>query len=146
MVALCVDWEAMSIECAETWVWLYVLLAVVIPTSFGFVMGGVKAGLALADLKKNVGWEIPDVLLALPGPIIYITLGILGIILWAGMSEECAAEYSSEYSMLFVVFKIQVLHRGWQQCQEFDGCAALLLALGYKHSAFCIWLLYACAV
>lgn len=112
VVALCVDWEAMSIECAETWVWLYVLLAVVIPTSFGFVMGGVKAGLALADLKKNVGWEIPDVLLALPGPIIYITLGILGIILWAGMSEECAAEYSSEYSMLFVVFKIQVILLG----------------------------------
>jgi hypothetical protein len=58
----------MSCDCAEdSWIWLYVLLALAIPTTFGFVMGLVKAGLALADLKKNVGWEIPDVFLALPG-------------------------------------------------------------------------------
>jgi len=68
IVALCLDWEAMSCDCAEdSWIWLYVLLALAIPTTFGFVMGLVKAGLALADLKKNVGWEIPDVFLALPG-------------------------------------------------------------------------------
>jgi len=113
IVALCLDWEAMSCDCAaDSWIWLYVLLALAIPTSFGFVMGLVKAGLALADLKKNVGWEIPDVFLALPAPVIYITLGILGIILWSGMDAECDELYSTSYGMLFVVFKIQVIMLG----------------------------------
>jgi hypothetical protein len=113
IVALCLDWEAMSCDCAaDSWIWLYVLLALAIPTSFGFIMGLVKAGLALADLKKNVGWEIPDVFLALPAPVIYITLGILGIILWSGMDAECDALYSASYGMLFVVFKIQVIMLG----------------------------------
>lgn len=113
IVALCLDWEAMSCDCAaDSWVWLYVLLALAIPTSFGFVMGLVKAGLALADLKKNVGWEIPDVFLALPAPIIYITLGILGIILWSTMDAECNAMYAASYGMLFVIFKIQVIMLG----------------------------------
>ena len=59
IVALCLDWEAMGCDCAEdSWIWLYVLLALAIPTTFGFIMGLVKAGLALADLKNNVGWEI----------------------------------------------------------------------------------------
>ena len=40
IVALFVDWLAMDCECtADSWVWLYVLLALVIPTAFGFVMG-----------------------------------------------------------------------------------------------------------
>jgi len=64
IVALCLDWEAMVCDCAaDSWIWLYVLLALAIPTTFGFIMGLVKAGLALADLKKKVGWEIP----CLPG-------------------------------------------------------------------------------
>ena len=42
------------------------------------------------------------------GPCIYITLGILGIILWASMDAECDDMYSETYGMLFVVFKIQV--------------------------------------
>lgn len=110
VVALCLDWMAMDCECAaDSWVWLYVLLVVVIPTSFGFLMGLVKAGLALADLKKNVGWEIPDVFLALPGPVIYITLGILGIILWSTMDAECDSLYSETYGMLYIIFKIQVI-------------------------------------
>lgn len=113
IVALCLDWEAMGCDCAEdSWIWLYVLLALAIPTTFGFIMGLVKAGLALADLKNNVGWEIPDVFLALPGPVIYITLGILGIILWASMDAECDSEYSEHYGMLFVIFKIQVIMMG----------------------------------
>jgi hypothetical protein len=113
IVALCLDWEAMSCDCAaDSWVWLYVLLALAIPTSFGFIMGLVKAGLALADLKKNVGWEIPDVFLALPAPCIYITLGILGIILWSTMDAECDEMYSVSYGMLFVIFKIQVIMLG----------------------------------
>jgi len=113
IVALAVDWEAMGCDCAaDSWIWLYVLLALAIPTTFGFVMGLVKTGLALADLKKNVGWEIPDVFLALPGPCIYITLGILGIILWASMDAECDDMYSETYGMLFVVFKIQVIMLG----------------------------------
>ncbi len=42
------------------------------------------------------------------GPIIFITLGILGIILWGSMDKECDAMYSATYGMLFVIFKIQV--------------------------------------
>ena len=42
----------------DSWVWLYVLLAVVIPTSLGFVMGVVKGALIAADLKERVGWEV----------------------------------------------------------------------------------------
>ncbi len=34
-----------------------------------------KAGLNMADLKKRVGWEVPQMLLSLPGPILYIVLG-----------------------------------------------------------------------
>ena len=104
IVALALDWEAMDCDCAsDSWVWLYVLLVVVIPTSYGFVMGLIKTGLALADVK-----EIPDLFTTLPAPIIYITLGILGIILWSTMDGECEVFYSTETGMLFVIFKIQV--------------------------------------
>jgi hypothetical protein len=46
--------------CAQdSWVWLFVLLAIAIPTGLGFVMGLVKTGLNMANLKKRFGWEIP---------------------------------------------------------------------------------------
>jgi hypothetical protein len=113
IVALCLDWEAIDCDCAaDSWVWLYVLLVVVIPTSYGFIMGLVRAGLQLADLKTKFGWEVPDVFLTLPAPVIYITLGILGIILWSTMSEDCALTYSETNGMLFVIFKIQVIMMG----------------------------------
>ena len=36
IVALCLDWEAMVCDCAaDSWIWLYALLVVVIPTSLG---------------------------------------------------------------------------------------------------------------
>jgi len=35
-----------------------------------------------------VGWEIPPVFLALPGPLLYIVLAILGITLWSGITDE----------------------------------------------------------
>jgi hypothetical protein len=97
---------------ADSWVWLYVLLAVVIPTSLGFVMGVVKAALIAADLKERFGWEVPAVFLTLPGPILYITLGILGIILWATMDDSCGKWYEANAGLLFIVFKIQVILLG----------------------------------
>jgi len=110
VVAIAVDFGAMDVECAEdSWIWLYALLAIVIPTSLGFVMGLVKMGLTMADLKKNVGWEVPPICLALPGPVLYIVLGILGISLWANMTEECSDFYDENHALLYVIFKIQVI-------------------------------------
>mmetsp|Transcript_82649 Transcript_82649/g.134009 ORF Transcript_82649/g.134009 Transcript_82649/m.134009 type:complete len:512 (-) Transcript_82649:271-1806(-) len=110
IVALVLDFAAMDAACAaDSWVWLYVLLAVVIPTSLGFVMGVVKAALIAADLKERVGWEIPPVALALPGPILYIVLGVLGIVLWVTMDASCKSYYTSNAGLLFIVFKVQVV-------------------------------------
>lgn len=96
-------------SCAEeSWVWLFVLLAVAIPTGLGFVMGLVKTGLNMANLKKRFGWEIPPALLSFPGPVLYVVLGILGILLWVNMSDACDATYSGSYFLLYVIFKIQV--------------------------------------
>lgn len=104
---------AMDAACAaDSWVWLYVLLAVVIPTSLGFVMGVVKAALIAADLKERFGWEVPSVFLTLPGPILYITLGVLGIVLWATMDASCSDWYEANTGLLFLVFKIQVILLG----------------------------------
>ena len=110
VTSIILDFEAMDAPCAqESWVWLYVLLALVIPTSLGFVMGVVKAALLAADLKTRVGWEVPSVALALPGPVLYIVLGILGIVLWATMSDDCAGYYANTTGLLFISFKIQVI-------------------------------------
>merc|ERR1712216_78709 len=88
ILAIVVDFGAAEDACAEkSWVWLYVLLAVAIPTGLGFVMGMVKQGLMLANLKKRVGWEVPPALLSFPGPVLYVVLGILGILLWAQMES-----------------------------------------------------------
>lgn len=110
IIALVFDFEAMDAACAEeSWVWLYVLLAVVIPTSLGFVMGLVKTGLNIADLKKNVGWEVPSVFLSLPGPILYIVLAVLGWVLWFGMTDGCDQYYSGTVGLLYLIFHIQVI-------------------------------------
>jgi len=109
VIALVLDFEAMDCACAsESWVWLYVLLAIVIPTSLGFVMGLVKTGLNLADLKANFGWEIPAVFLSLPGPILYIVLAVLGWILWVAMEPGCDKYYASTVATLYWIFHIQV--------------------------------------
>jgi len=110
IIALVLDFEAMDAACAEdSWVWLYVLLVVVIPTSLGFVMGLVKTGLNIADLKGRFGWEIPAVFLALPGPILYIVLGVLGWVLWFTMEDSCTSYYETSVFLLFVIFRIQVI-------------------------------------
>jgi len=110
IVSLVLDFEAIDAACAaDSWVWLYVLLAVVIPTSLGFVMGVVKAALLAADLKERVGWEVPAVALALPGPILYIVLGVLGWVLWLTMDASCVSYYEASAGLLFIIFKVQVI-------------------------------------
>lgn len=43
VVALAVDAEAMDCPCAEdSWMWLYSLLVIVIPTSLGFILSLVQ--------------------------------------------------------------------------------------------------------
>ena len=43
VVALAVDAEAMDAECAaDSWIWLYALLVIVIPTSLGFILSLVE--------------------------------------------------------------------------------------------------------
>ena len=109
VIAVCVDFAAMDAPCAaQSWVWLYVLLVVIIPTSLGFVMFAVEAVLKSIDLKKNVGWEVPSVFFSFPSPIVYIVFGILGIVLWSNMGDECDKFYSTNHGMLLTMFHIQV--------------------------------------
>ena len=113
IVALVADFAAASDSCAsESWVWLFVLLAVAIPVGLGFVMGLVKTGLNMANLKRRFGWEVPPMLLSFASPVLYVVLGIFGIILWATMSSGCSGTYESKYGLLFVIFKIQVIMFG----------------------------------
>jgi hypothetical protein len=63
-------------------------------------------------LKKNVGWEIPALLLSLPGPVMYIVFAILGILLWAFMTDACHNWYQGYTGLLLVIFKIQVIMFG----------------------------------
>lgn len=111
--ALVSDFEAASDACAhESWVWLFSLLAVAIPSGLGLVMGIVKATLKLANLRARFGWEVPPALLSFAAPCSYIALGTLGILLWVNMSASCAASYAASYALLFVIFKIQVIMLG----------------------------------
>ena len=111
--ALAADFEAAEDGCAqEHWVWLYVLLATVIPTGMGFVMGLVKTGLNIADLKKNCGWEVPAAFLSFPAPVLSVVLGILGILLWTNMDDACDATYTSKFFFLYTIFHIQVILMG----------------------------------
>jgi len=93
---------------ADSWVWIFVLLALAIPTGLGFVMGLVKTGLNMANLKKRFGWDVPPALLSFPGPVLYVVLGVLGIMLWVNMTDACASSYAGSYFLLFIIFKIQV--------------------------------------
>jgi hypothetical protein len=107
VVSLAVDAEAMDAPCAEdSWIWLYVLLVIVIPTSIGFIIGLVQSGLQMIEALKDVKY---DIFLALPSPLLMVVLGILGIVLWGGMSDECDAFYSENHGLLLGVFRLQVL-------------------------------------
>jgi len=113
IVAIVLDFGAASDGCAdEHWVWLFVLLSTAIPTGLGFVMGLVKTGLNILDLKKRIGWEVPAICLSFPAPVLSVVLGILGIVLWANMDSGCDGTYSSTYGLLYTVFKVQVLVMG----------------------------------
>ncbi|EKX40434.1 hypothetical protein GUITHDRAFT_164665 [Guillardia theta CCMP2712] len=110
IIALCLDFPAMDAPCAkDSWVWLYVLLVVVIPTSVGFVIGMVQTVIQWISSSSPVKFEVPDIYFSLPAPIIYITLGVLGIVLWANMSEQCDTFYAQNHGMLLVIFHIQVI-------------------------------------
>jgi hypothetical protein len=110
IVALGLDRGALWDSCAEDyWIWLYVLLVLAIPTALGLVMGIVKTALNAANLKQTVGVEIPAVLLALPGPALYIVLGVLGIVIWATMDDECVDWYEDNAMFLLTIFRIQVI-------------------------------------
>merc|ERR1712127_670577 len=86
VIALAVGAEAMDAPCAEdSWIWLYALLVIVIPTSIGFIIGLVQSGLLM------------------------VVLGILGIVLWGGMSDECDAFYDENHGLLLYVFRLQVI-------------------------------------
>ena len=94
---------ALSDACAnESWVWLFVLLAVAIPSGLGLILGLVKTGLRMASVK------VPSPLFSFPGPICYITFFVLSILLWAYMSPACDAVYSKQYSLLYLIFKVQI--------------------------------------
>jgi hypothetical protein len=71
--------------------------------------GVVKAALLAADLKERVGWEVPAVVLALPGPILYIVLAVLGWVLWLTMENSCVSYYEASTGLLFIIFKVQVI-------------------------------------
>jgi len=107
VVSLAVDAEAMDAPCAEdSWIWLYVLLVIVIPTSIGFIIGLVQSGLQMIEALKDVKY---DIFLALPSPLLMVVLGILGIVLWGGMSDECDAFYDENHGLLLYVFRLQVI-------------------------------------
>mmetsp|Transcript_33632 Transcript_33632/g.79381 ORF Transcript_33632/g.79381 Transcript_33632/m.79381 type:complete len:240 (-) Transcript_33632:184-903(-) len=109
IVVLCLDSGAMDCDCAEdSWIWLYGLLALVIPTALGTIMGCIKAGLQLAKVDDKV----PPVFISLPPPVTMITLAILGIILWADMEDTCSDFYSDNHMQLLVLFRIQVILLG----------------------------------
>jgi len=107
VVALAVDAEAMDCPCAEdSWIWLYSLLVIVIPTSLGFILSLVQTGLQMIDALKDVKY---DIFIALPSPLLMVTLGVLGIVLWSGMTEECDAFYATNHGLLLIVFHLQVV-------------------------------------
>jgi len=110
ILALVLDRGAMWDSCAEDyWIWMYVLLVLAIPTALGLVMGIVKTALNAANPKQTVGFEIPAVFLALPGPALYIVLGVLGIVIWATMDDECVDWYEDNAMFLLTIFRIQVI-------------------------------------
>ena len=67
-------------------------------------MGCIKGGIAAAGVEDKV----PSVILTLPPPVLMVTLAILGIVLWGGMTEECGTFYDTTHAQLIVLFHIQV--------------------------------------
>jgi len=59
----------------------------------------------MIDALKDVKY---DIFIALPSPLLMVTLGVLGIMLWSGMTEECDAFYATNHGLLLVIFHLQV--------------------------------------
>ena len=108
LVALVLDAEAMDEECAvQSWIWLYVLLVLIIPTTIGFIIGLLQAALQMV-FKDESSLRMVDMFLSVPAPLLMVTLGVIGLALWGGMADECFDMYWENYAMLVVVFFIQV--------------------------------------
>merc|ERR1719504_413570 len=71
-------------------------------------MGFIKGAMAAADLEAKLGFDTA-IFTALPPPILYVTLGILGIVLWANMTELCDTYYETHHPLLLGIFHIQVI-------------------------------------
>ena len=67
-----------------------------------------QAGLKMIPALEGVKY---DVFLILPPPVLMVVLGILGIVLWSGMTDECDDFYGANHGLLLGVFHIQVAHR-----------------------------------
>ena len=108
LVALVLDAEAMDAQCAaQSWVWLYVLLVLVVPTIVGFVMGLVESTSRMVTSDAPV-LRVLDMLLAIPSPLVMVVLGVIGLALWGGMEDECADFYWANFGMVLLVFYVQV--------------------------------------
>jgi len=109
LVALVLDAGAMDEVCAEqTWVWLYVLIVLVVPTAIGFVLSIAQAGVRMV-FKDATALRTADMVLAIPSPLIMVFLGVTGLALWGGMEDACADFYWANFGMLLVVFYIQIV-------------------------------------
>lgn len=129
IVSLAVDFDAMDCACAEdSWVWLYVLLVIVIPTSMGVVMGFVKGAMAAADLEAKLGVDTA-IFTSLPPPALYITFGILGIVLWANMTEECDSYYQDSHGLLLAIFHVQIIIMSIASIFGLGSCWAMTMVI-----------------
>ena len=55
IVALAVDWEAMGCDCAaDSWIWLYVLLALAIPVAAAVIFCGPLLAVGLYELSRRI--------------------------------------------------------------------------------------------
>jgi len=112
LVALVLDADAMDAQCAaQSWVWLYVLLVLVVPTIVGFVMGLVESTSRMITSDAPV-LRVLNMLLAIPSPLVMVVLGVIGLALWGGMEDECADFYWANFGMVsqdkLLVFYVQV--------------------------------------
>ena len=76
-----------------------------------------QTGLKMIPALENVKY---DVFLILPSPILMVVLGILGIVLWGGMTEECDDFYEANHGLLLGVFHVQVT------CLRSSACPAII--------------------
>jgi len=115
LVALVLDARAMDCACAqESYLWLYVLMVLVVPTLLGLVVALIQGALQIAfpfkdtDAAHDRIRRVGDMLLAIPAPLLNLALGVLGLLLLFGMEDDCAEFYWVHFGMLLVVFYIQV--------------------------------------